>query len=57
MHYFRCNADADNLSVPKVGDDLKDPIVKDWSTDLTKLRLGYTQFGFQYDEGDIHYIV
>lgn len=47
MHTFRCNAVADNIDYPAVGDGLNDD-TSGWSRDLDKLTLGYFQFGFRF---------
>jgi len=49
--FFRCVVDADNIESPKVGDDFTNhPEDRGWSNDLTKLRIGYAQFGIKYIE-------
>jgi len=48
-HYFRCNIDADNIQSPRVGLAFENnPEDKGWSNDLSKLVLGYVQFGIKY---------
>jgi len=48
---FRCEFYADNIQRPLTGEALKkakDAGTQGWSEDLTKLGIGYTQFGFKY---------
>lgn len=53
MKYFRCEIFADNIERPLTGtafyDDASDN-EKSWSNDLTKLGVGFVQFGFSYTD-------
>jgi hypothetical protein len=50
--YFRCELLADNLSRPITGPDFykSGSDIKAVNNDLTKLSLGFAQFGFTFDE-------
>lgn len=51
MKYFRCAIHADNIEQPRVGDAFwNDASAQGWSNDLTKLGVGFVQFGFSYTD-------